>query len=77
MDNSLDLTLKDWSALSTGLRLNGPPRVIEPDPLHLEHAINLKSPHLLHMPNELLVQENAQRNLTGVIHQIASHFNFS
>lgn len=52
------LALKDccWTPPPTRLKLNcpsRPPSSIKPDPLHLEQAINLTSPHLLHIPTEL------------------------
>lgn len=46
----------DQEMLSTGIILNAPPSLINPNPLHPEHAIIFRSPHLLHIPRELHIQ---------------------
>lgn len=45
---------------------NTPPSLINPTPLHLEHAIILRLPHLLHIPKELNIQR---------IHSYTAHIN--
>lgn len=53
---------------SIKVKLNAPPSLTKPVPLHPEHAIILRSPHLLHIPRELHIQ--------GVAHTTSKKWNY-
>lgn len=64
---------KDSEISSSIKKLKGPPFLADPTPLHWEHAIILRSPHLLHMPKELqkIAKKKKQPlNSTNLIHPI-------
>lgn len=48
---------RDGNLSSKRLNLTGPLTLTAPTPLQVEHAINLRSPHLLHMPRELQMHQ--------------------
>lgn len=63
LGHAVDLTFdsspqNDWYKSSTRLKLNGAPAFTDPTPLHFEHAIIFRSPHFLHIPRDLHIQES-------------------
>lgn len=47
------------------LKFKGPLAFANPSPLHLEHAIILRSPHFLHIPRELLWEAEMKASILG------------
>lgn len=71
MDPSLDSSPpSDWYKSSIKLKPAIPPSFTNPVPLHVEHAIFLTLPHLLHIPNEL----NINPKITYSAHNIELHY---
>lgn len=66
-DPFLELPPYDWERSSIALKLKNMFSLIIPCPLHFEHAINLRSPHLLHMPRELWIYNIAHISKTWLV----------
>lgn len=79
LEHAMDLAFEfsapnDSYKSSTKVKPNGAPSLINPTPLHFEHAIILKLPHFLHIPRELYkrVIWAADRNQNASIHDQAT-----
>lgn len=59
-DNEFIFDFPTEECSSKGPKLNMLPCLSDPDPMQFEHAINFRSPHLLHIPNELNIRAHVR-----------------